>query len=42
MRISSESLEFEAQETGFRPEVLERVAHLLGLLDSLAAHPFLR
>ena len=42
MRISPERLEMEAEATGFRPDVLEKVAHLLGLLDSLSSHPFLR
>ena len=41
MRISSERLEAEAEATGFRPDVLEKVAHLLGLLDALTGHPFL-
>ena len=42
MRISPESLEMGAEATGFRPEVLEKVAQLLGLLDGLVAHPLLR
>ena len=42
MRISSEKLIAEAQATGFRPDVLEKVAHLLGLLDAVRSHPFLR
>ena len=42
MRISLERLEAEAESTGFRPDVLERVAHLLALLESLNSHPFLR
>ena len=42
MRISPERLEAEAEATGFRPDVLEKVAYLLGLLDVLAGHPFLR
>ena len=41
MRISPEILEMEAAGTGFRPEVLERVAHLLILLEAIVAHPFL-
>ncbi len=32
----------EAEATGFRPDMLEKVAHLLGLLDALRSHPFLR
>ncbi len=32
----------QAEATGFRPDVLEKVAHLLGLLDALQSHPFLK
>jgi predicted nucleotidyltransferase component of viral defense system len=32
----------EAADTGFRPEVLERVFQLLSLLESLRSHPFLK
>ena len=42
MRISPESLEMKVEATGFRPEVLEKVAQLLGLLNGLVAHPLLR
>ena len=42
MRISAEKLISEAQATGFRPDVLEKVAQLLGLLDAIRSHPFLR
>jgi len=42
MRLSTEKLVAEAESTGFRPEVLEKVAHLLGLLDTLQSHPFLK
>ncbi len=42
MKISLEKLAAEAQATGFRPDVLEKVAHLLGLLDALRSHPFLK
>ncbi len=42
MRISPEKLAAEAETTGFRPEVLEKVAHLLGLLDAIRSHPFLQ
>jgi len=41
MRISLERLDAEAGATGFRPDVLEKVAQLLGLLDALVSHPFL-
>jgi len=42
MKISPEKLAAEAGATGFRPDVLEKVAHLLGLLDALRSHPFLK
>lgn len=42
MRVSSEKLSAEAGSTGFRPDMLEKVAHLLGLLDALRSHPFLK
>jgi len=35
MKISPEKLAAEAEATGFRPDILEKVAHLLGLLDAL-------
>lgn len=41
MSISADKLATEAQATGFRPDVLEKVAHLLALLDALRSHPFL-
>lgn len=42
MKISQERLLAEAQATGFRPEMLEKVIHLLALLDGFARHPFLK
>ena len=42
MKISPEKLAAESETTGFRPDVLEKIAHLLGLLDSLRSHPFLK
>ena len=42
MRISSEKLFAETLATGFRPDVLEKVAQLLGLLNAIRSHPFLR
>lgn len=42
MKVSLEKLTAEAEATGFRPEVLEKVAHLLGLLNALGSHPFLK
>ena len=42
MIISQERLLAEAQATGFRPEILEKVFHLLALLDGFSRHPFLK
>lgn len=42
VRISPERLTAEAEATGFRADVLEKAAQLLGLLDSIQSHPFLR
>lgn len=42
MKISYEKLTAQAETTGFRPDVLEKLAHLLGLLEALGSHPFLK
>lgn len=42
MNISSERLRREAEATGYRPEVLEKVIHLLNLLEALRSHSFLK
>lgn len=42
MNISFEKLSDEAASTGFRPDILEKVAHLIGLLDALRKHPYLK
>jgi predicted nucleotidyltransferase component of viral defense system len=42
VKISPERLATEAEATGFRPDVLEKVAQLLALLNALRSHPFLR
>lgn len=42
MRISIERLTAEAASTGFRPEMLEKVIHLLGLLEGFMHHPYLK
>ncbi len=42
MKLSAEKLAAEAESTSFRPDVLEKVAHLLGLLNTLQNHPFLK
>jgi hypothetical protein len=41
MRISRERLLEEAEGTGFRPDVLEKVIQLINLLGALRGHPFL-
>lgn len=42
MKISAEKLTAEAESTGFRPDIPKKVAHLLGLLNTLHQHPFLQ
>lgn len=42
MTISKEQLLAEAAATSFRPEILEKVHHLLSLLEAIQAHPFLQ
>ena len=42
MKISRRRLLDEAQATGFRPEVLEKVIQLLNLLQGFNHHPFLK
>jgi len=42
MKISLERLSREAEATGFRPDMLEKVAQLLNLLDTILSHPFLK
>jgi len=42
MNISQEKLLTEAQNSGFRPDTLEKVALLLGLLNSIRSHPYLK
>lgn len=42
MRISAAKLTADAEATGFRPDMLEKVAQLLGLLNSLRSHPSLK
>ena len=42
VRISREKLLAEANATGFRPEVVEKVIHLLNLLEGFQAHPYLK
>ena len=42
MKVSLEKLTSQSASTGFRSDVLEKVAHLLGLLEVLCSHPFLK
>ena len=42
MNLSRERLLRVAEQTGFRPEVVEKVIRLLGLLDGFRSHPFLK
>lgn len=42
MKISKEKLRAEAETTRFRPEILEKVIHLLNLLEGFRSHPFLK
>ena len=42
MKIPRKKLSAEARITGFRPEVLEKVIHLLNLLEGFQSHPFLK
>ncbi len=41
MKISPERLEQEATQTGFRPEILEKVMHLMHLLNHFSEDVFL-
>ncbi len=42
MRLSIERLTAESASTGFRPEMFEKVIHLLGLLEGFTRHPYLK
>lgn len=42
MKISEQELVREAAKTGFRPEILEKVWHLMSILDGISVHPFLK
>lgn len=41
MKISKEELNREATTTGFRPEILEKVWHLMNILNAINEHFFL-
>lgn len=42
MKTSKQELLKEALETGFRPEIMEKVWHLMAILDGISIHPFLK
>jgi predicted nucleotidyltransferase component of viral defense system len=41
MKVSDKELVHVASETGFRTEMLEKVWHLMAILDGINSHPFL-
>jgi predicted nucleotidyltransferase component of viral defense system len=42
MQTSERELMREANDTGFRPEMMEKVWHLMAILDGISIHPFLK
>jgi hypothetical protein len=40
MIVSSEKLKQLSRDTRFRPEILEKVMHIVHLLRSINSHPF--
>jgi predicted nucleotidyltransferase component of viral defense system len=42
MQTSEKELMKEAASTGFRPEIMEKVWHLIAVLDGISVHPFLK
>ncbi len=42
MKLTSAMVAHEAISTGFEPEPLEKALRLVGLLDGLHGHPFLK
>jgi len=42
VRISSETLIAQAEATGFRTDILEKVGYLIHLLEAMRSHPFLK
>src|SRR5271156_5887758 len=42
MQILKRELLEEALKTGFRPEIMEKVWHLMAILDGISVHPFLK
>jgi hypothetical protein len=42
MKISPQQLAKDCEASGYRPEILEKVFHLLNLLNGFQSHPFLK
>ncbi|MCF7929683.1 MAG: hypothetical protein K9L68_13455 [Spirochaetales bacterium] len=42
MMLSSSEVLPVAESTGFNPEIIEKVLHLLNLLDAINSHPYLK
>ncbi len=42
MKTSEQELMKEANKTGFRPEIMEKVWHLMAILDGISTHPYLK
>ena len=42
MRVSIEKLEAEAEATGFRVDMLVKVAWMMGVLRGIRDHPYLK
>jgi len=42
MNISRQQLAKDAKASGYRPEILEKIFHLLNLLGGFQSHPFLK
>lgn len=42
MQTSEQELIREANGAGFRPEIMEKVWHLMAILDGISVHPFLK
>ena len=42
MKFSSSEILSVSESTGFKAEMVEKVSHLLNLLNALNSHPFLK
>ena len=42
MQTSETRIIERSLETGFRPEIMEKVWHLMAILDGISVHPFLK